>query len=64
MTYKIPCQKKSAPCKIFFKYLSKTIGQDLLVYVSSEEPVPNDKRYDMRASLPACMTVLEKNKKS
>jgi hypothetical protein len=46
MTFKIPCSKKPSPCKIYFKYLSRSLTQDLEVYVSLDEPVPTEKKCD------------------
>lgn len=63
MTFKIPCNKKLSPCKLYFKYLSQSVTQDLEVYVSLDEPIPTQKKCDLQGSQPNCLTVLEKNNK-
>lgn len=59
VTFKIPCLKKSAPLKVYFRYTKSNAVQDLMVYVSNDEAIPTEKRNDLKVSKPACITVNE-----
>jgi hypothetical protein len=64
MTYKIPCHKRAAPCKIFFRYPEDQKHADLMVYVSNYEANPSASKFDIRASRPQVITVEEPGKMS
>ena len=52
LTYKIPCYRKPSPCKIVFRYPDFSYRQNLMVYISNDDPIPNDKKYDVKESNP------------
>jgi hypothetical protein len=57
ITYKIPCLKRMAPCKLYFRYPNEAGRHDLRVFVSCEESIPTDKKCDQNLSLPVQITV-------
>ena len=59
MTFKVPCYKKLSPCKILFRYLSRSITQDLDVFISLEDVQPDENKNDMKATMPQTMTVTQ-----